>query len=147
MSIIDKLSSGMTEAGNTITQKAKDISEQSRISGEIAKNKSRRQEYIAKLGEAYYQAQKKGEPGDFEELIHEIDLVDGILANLTDSLYQLKGIVICEQCGTEVPKGSIFCSSCGAQVRQPNFVKCSKCGAELPLGTRFCVQCGTRIEE
>lgn len=147
MSIIDKLSNGMSEAGNTITQKAKDISEQSKISSEIAKNKNRRQEYITKLGEAYYQAQKKGEAANFEELIHEIDLVENIIVNLTDSLYQLKGIVICEQCGTEIPKGSAFCSSCGAQVRQPSFVKCSKCGAELPLGTRFCIKCGTRIED
>ena len=147
MSIIDKLSNGMSEAGNTITQKAKDISEQSRISSEIAKNKNRRQEYITKLGEAYYQAQKKGEAANFEELIHEIDLVENIIVNLTDSLYQLKGIVICEQCGAEIPKGSAFCSSCGAQIRQPSFVKCSKCGAELPLGTRFCIKCGTRIED
>ena len=34
MSIIEKLSSGVTEAGNTITQKAKGISEQTKLSGE-----------------------------------------------------------------------------------------------------------------
>lgn len=83
MSIIDKLSSGMTEAGNTITQKAKDISEQSKISNEISKNKSRREAYIQKLGEAYYNVQKGGDDENLEELVNEIDLVDGILEKLT----------------------------------------------------------------
>lgn len=146
MSIIDKLSSGMTEAGNTITQKAKDITEQNRIGNEISKNKARRAEYIQNLGEAYYQAQKKGEPDNFEELINQIDLVDGILKQLTDDLYQLKGIIICEQCDTEVPKGSIFCPSCGAQIKQPTTIRCGKCGTELTSGSRFCIKCGAKVE-
>lgn len=147
MSIINKLSSGMTEAGNTITQKAKGLSEQTKISGEISKNKTRREEYIRKLGEAYYQLRKTGECEELEVLVQEIDLVDGILEKLTDSLNQLKGIVVCEQCGTEVPKGSAFCPSCGNQVRQPETIRCMKCGAELAAGSRFCIQCGSKIEE
>lgn len=139
----------MTEAGNAISQKAKDISDQTKISGEITKNKARRDEYIQKLGEAYYQQQKNGQSWDenLDELIHEIDLVEGILEKLTDSLHKIKGIVMCDQCGTEVPKGSVFCPSCGAQVRQPVMIRCGKCGAELAAGSRFCVQCGAKIEE
>lgn len=147
MSIIDKLSSGVSEAGNTITQKAKGISELTKVSSEISKNKARRDECIRKLGEAYYQARKAGEELDAEEMIRELELVDGILDKLTESLCQLKGIVICEKCGTEVAKGSAFCPACGAQVRQPTVVRCPKCSAELPGGTRFCVHCGTKIEE
>lgn len=147
MSIIDKLSSGVSEAGNTITQKAKGISEQTKISSEISKNKARREEYIRKLGEAYYQSRKTGEELDADEMIHELELVDGILAKLTESLCQLKGIVICEKCGTEVMKGSAFCPACGTPVKEPTVIRCPKCSAELPGGTRFCVYCGTKIEE
>ncbi len=146
MSFIDKISSGVTEAGNSISQKAKDISEQTKLSGEIAKNKARRDEYIMQLGEAYYQAHKNGTEGNFDELMEQIDLVDGILDNLKEGLYQIKGIVICDQCGTEVPRGSAFCPSCGAQVRQPASVRCAKCGTELAAGSRFCIKCGARIE-
>lgn len=147
MSIIDKISSGVSEAGSTITQKAKGISEQTRLSGEITKNKARRDEYIRKLGEACYQAHKSGESLEAEELIREIEQVDGILEKLTESLSQLKGIVICEKCGTEVMKGSAFCPSCGTPVKEPATIRCPKCVAELPAGTRFCVYCGTKIEE
>lgn len=147
MSIIDKLSSGVSEAGNTITQKAKGISEQTKISGEISKNKARREACIQKLGEAYYQSHKAGEELDADEMIHELELVDGILAKLTESLCQLKGIVICEKCGTEVMKGSAFCPACGTPVKEPTVIRCPKCSAELPGGTRFCVHCGTKIEE
>ncbi len=146
MSIIDKLSSGMNEAGNTITQKAKDISEQTRLTGEIAKNKARREEEIKKLGEAYYQARRKNEPENLEESVHEIELIDGILEKLTESLCRLKGIILCGQCGSEVPKGSLFCPSCGAQIKQPSVIRCGKCGAQLDAGSRFCIQCGTKIE-
>lgn len=147
MSIIDKLSSGVTEAGNTISQKAKGISEQTKLSGEISKNKARRDESIRKLGEVYYQARIKNEEPDAEELIHEIEQVDGILDKLTESLNQLKGIVICENCGTEIEKGNAFCPSCGTPVKEPQKIRCPKCVAELPAGTRFCVYCGTKIEE
>lgn len=147
MSIIDKLSSGVTEAGNTISQKAKDITGQNKITGEIAKNKERREEYIKRLGEAYYQAQKGRESEDINTLLKEVELVDGILGQLTDSLNHLKGINLCEQCGVEVAKGSAFCPSCGAPVRQPSVIRCARCGAELSAGSRFCIQCGTRVEE
>ncbi len=147
MSIIEKLSSGVTEAGNTITQKAKGISEQTKLSGEISKNKARREEYIKKLGEAYYQSQRAGEEADLSELIREIELVDGVLEKLTESLCQLKGIVICEKCGTEVMKGSAFCPSCGTAVKQPAVIRCPKCSAQLEAGSRFCVYCGAKTEE
>lgn len=147
MSIIDKLSSGVTEAGNTISQKAKGISEQTKLSGEISKNKARRDESIRKLGEVYYQARKKNEEPDAEELLREIEQVDGILEKLTESLNQLKGIVVCENCGAEIEKGNAFCPSCGTPVREPQKIRCPKCVAELPAGTRFCVYCGTKIEE
>lgn len=147
MSIIDKLSSGVTEAGNTISQKAKGISEQTKLSGELSKNKARRDDCIQKLGEVYYQARIKNEEPDAEELIHEIEQVDGILEKLTDSLNQLKGIVVCENCGTEIEKGNAFCPSCGTPVKEPQKIRCPKCVAELPAGTRFCVYCGTKIEE
>lgn len=146
MSIIDKLSSGVTEAGNTISQKAKGISEQTKLSGELSKNKARRDDCIHKLGEAYYQARIKNEEPDVEELIHEIEQVDGILEKLTESLNQLKGIVVCENCGTEIEKGNAFCPSCGTPVKEPQKIRCPKCVAELPAGTRFCVYCGTKIE-
>lgn len=147
MSIIDKLSSGVSEAGSTISQKAKGISEQTKLSGEISKNKARREEDIRKLGEACYQAYKAGEELSDAELFHEIELVDGILEKLTESLCQLKGIVICEKCGTEVMKGSAFCPSCGTQVRQPTVIRCPKCSAELQGGSRFCIYCGAKTEE
>lgn len=147
MSIIDKLSSGVSEAGNTISQKAKGISELTKVSSEISKNKARRDEYIQKLGEAYYQSRKSGEELDADEMIRELELVDGILDKLTESLCQLKGIVICEKCGTEVAKGSAFCPACGTPVKQPSVIRCPKCSAQLPGGTRFCVYCGTKIEE
>ena len=147
MSIIDKLSSGVSEAGNTITQKAKGISEQTKLSSEISKNKARREGCICKLGEVCYQAHKAGEEFEAQELFHELELVDGILDKLTESLCQLKGIVICEKCGTEVMKGSAFCPSCGTQVRQPEVIRCPKCSAQLPGGSRFCVYCGAKVED
>ncbi len=146
MSFIDKLSSGVNEAGNTISQKAREISEQTKLTGEINKNRARRDELIRQLGESYYQAKQSGTEANFDELVHEISLVDGILAKVTESLNQLKGIVICEKCGTEISKGSAFCPSCGTPVKEPTVIRCPKCSAELAAGSRFCVYCGAKIE-
>lgn len=145
MSFFDKIGNGVVEAGNSISQKAKDISEQTRISGEINRYKAQKEEYIKKLGETVYEAKEKGEEPDIEEILASLRETDMFIKNLTNSLNDVKGIMSCGQCGSEIPRDSLFCPNCGQKVESQTKLICPKCSRELELGTKFCVGCGTKV--
>ncbi len=62
------------------------------------------------------------------------------------------GVIICTECGAEIPEGRKFCSECGTKVvlPEPEPVPaanvCPECGAEIADGKKFCGECGTKLE-
>lgn len=145
MSLIDKIGNGVIGAGNSISQKAKDISEQSRINSELAKYKAQKEECFKKLGEAVYGARTNGREPEVEDIIKEIQVVDGFIKNLSNSLNDVRGVVVCDSCGQEIPRDSAFCPSCGKKLELPDSLECPKCRAKLEIGAKFCVKCGTKV--
>ncbi len=146
MSFLDDLSSGLADVGNSISQKTKDISESTKIGIELSRNRDRRAEEILKLGEAVYADHQKGVTGDYSEILAELDRIEEVISKLQDNRAVIKGSIICDKCGAEVPQGTAFCSACGNKIRTPEFVKCPACGVELPGETKFCVKCGAKIQ-
>lgn len=58
-------------------------------------------------------------------------------------------MVMCKNCGCELPEGAKFCKECGSEIIEEELVPvnentfCSNCGCELPEGAKFCKECGT----
>ena len=146
MSFMDKLGNGVAEAGFSLSQKAKDFSEQGRINEEMNRNKAKREECLKALGEAYYRAQKDGKEMDFSAQVNELDILEQALENLQKQYNALKGIAICPNCQTEISAESLFCPSCGMKMeKEAKNITCSSCGAKLEEGARFCVNCGAKL--
>lgn len=145
MSIIDKIGSSVIDVGGSISQKAKEISEQARINGELVKYKENREECMRRLGELVYQEKCNGVVANTEELLQEIQVIDRFIANLTNSMNDLKGVAICSSCGDEVLRDSVFCPSCGYRMELRTAWDCPNCGKELENGVKFCTSCGTRV--
>ncbi len=51
------------------------------------------------------------------------------------------GMIVCQNCKTQLPAGSKFCNRCGAKLGK----KCSKCGSEVPSESAFCPECGEKL--
>lgn len=145
MSFLDKIGSSVAEAGDTITQKTKDLSEQNRLTKEISMRKADREACLKNLGEAVYTAKLQGTTADVDALIEQIKILDGTLRNLTLSLNDIKGIATCESCGADVQSGVQFCPNCGSKMKVQDTVSCPKCNRVFPWGTKFCVGCGTKL--
>ncbi len=148
MSFFDKIGSSVTEAGNNLSQKAKELSEQNRLNGEISKKEARKRECFMVIGEMYYSSVKKGITVDFTDILAEIDTVSQECENLREELRSLKGTTVCPGCHMEVPGSSAFCPNCGTGLKKvQNGSVCSQCGASLEGDAKFCVQCGNRVAE
>ncbi len=64
--------------------------------------------------------------------------------------------MVCQKCGTQIPRNSIFCPHCGTRVmpmekkRVVDYITqelhndvCAGCGAKLPPNVSFCGKCGS----
>lgn len=50
-------------------------------------------------------------------------------------------VMICSECGKEIPEGAVFCCWCGAQCEGKI---CKACGTKLRNDQLFCHECGVR---
>lgn len=66
------------------------------------------------------------------------------MSGITDAL-NIKAIVKCEKCGSQMPKNSKFCPNCGngnTSEEKSEKIKCSNCGFYYDKTVKFCPECG-----
>lgn len=145
-SFFEKIGNGVSEAGSALSQKAKDMSEQSRLTAAIADAETQKEDCFKTMGQMIYTYKKNpesDEPG-FDNIVQKIDGLDDSIQSMKKDLNNLKGIMLCPNCHAEIPVGSAFCTFCGAQIEQPSI--CKNCGKPIPVGAMFCEFCGQKVE-
>ena len=57
-------------------------------------------------------------------------------------------MVICKNCGEEMPDMAKYCRNCGCELEDenPTVKVCPHCGCELPDDDKFCHQCGIPVK-
>ena len=71
------------------------------------------------------------------------------IEDLRNRLQELKGVIICKVCGTELSRDAKFCGSCGAKIEKEQPEKpliCPVCGGELKDTDVFCKLCGSPVK-
>ena len=107
------------ETINTTADKAKSISELSNLKKRLQYEEERIEEIFSEIGKKY-----------FEEPIQNKKLLDSLCEDIVTrqkrikrmnfELNELKGIKVCEHCGTQIDEKFMFCGVCGAKL--PSFV-------------------------
>lgn len=147
MAFFDNLSKKLTDAGQSVSQQTKTMSEISRLNSLISDNRKGISRYCFELGKAYYQAHAEEENCEFPELIGQIRELLSSIEEAEEAIKRLKGITKCPNCGADVAAQSAFCAKCGTQIAavaaKPRC--CPSCGKEAPEGSSFCVYCGTKL--
>ena len=104
-----------------------------------------------KLGEVYLDRHRDDAEEEFKPIIGEITDAETKISELEKQSRKLRNVVLCEECGAEVPAGDRFCVDCGAKLPEPEKTEesnvCAKCGKPIMGDARFCIYCGAPIEK
>jgi RNA polymerase subunit RPABC4/transcription elongation factor Spt4 len=136
MEFIDKISAGLTNAGRTVSQSARNFSDTNKLRNEISTEKRNIQQKYAEIGQLYYE-KFNNDPGcDFfpevdsiltsmrriealEAEIQEVQNRRPELVTVPESTrdYGVKpSAMVCMQCGQTFDASQSFCSNCGQKL-------------------------------
>ena len=150
MAFFDDWSRKIGQMGQSTLQKTKDAAGVARINSQIYEEEKKLNNLYLEIGKRY--ALLHGD--DFEEALadsmQEVKAVSARIDEYKEQIRLIKGIRVCERCGTEVADGSLFCSNCGNRIAEP--IKesgqwCANCGTALQSGTLFCTNCGAPVKK
>ena len=117
MDFFDKLGDRLIEVGREVSDRAKDVSDSTRMQYEIRKKKQELDDAYKVLGKRYFEENK-------DSADDEITLIRETLAEIEDMEAQvagLKGGRRCPKCGAVVPMDSGYCNKCGAKLEESIF--------------------------
>jgi len=116
MDFLNKLGGTITEAGNAVSAKAKEVSELAKLNSKLRADENAIKDAYEKMGKALYANRTAGT--EIPEFAEEIALIDEMKADMKlckEYIKAIKGTDICQSCGAAIETGSTFCKDCGAK--------------------------------
>lgn len=153
MAFFDRMKDSLTTAGQEVSQKAKNATENVRLGNLIKNNDKMVDKLLYQVGLKYYEAHGQEEGTEYQELFAEINRLKSENAGYQQELDNLAATNKCPQCGFGNNAGAKFCISCGAPLNQTPVAPaqsapgkcCDKCGALNDAEALFCTECGNRL--
>lgn len=148
MAFLDNLGKRASETTAKAMQKAKEMSDISKLNSMISDEETKINNVYYQIGKLYATMHINDYEEEFCGMIATLGEADAKIRNYRQQIQDIKGVVRCLQCGAEVQLGVAFCSSCGAPmpkvhpVNTDDLVRCEGCGAMIKKGVRFCTSCG-----
>ncbi len=129
------------------------------------------EKFLTDLGWQYYNAHKDEPSEDFKELIETLNSAFAKKRDLEMQLAWVRGVTVCQNCGSEISLDLNFCTSCGTKLIKPEPVAppvvqptpptveqpvvqpvitqndrfCAVCGNRVSPNATFCTQCGSKL--
>lgn len=136
MEFIDKISAGLTNAGRTVSQSARNFSDTNKLRSEISTEKRNIQQKYAEIGQLYYE-KFNNDPGcDFfpevDAIMTSMRHIEALEAEIMEVQNRRPELVtvetraadpnirpsamVCMQCGQTFDANQTFCSNCGQKL-------------------------------
>ena len=112
MAVFEHLSSKSKD----ITQKAKDVTAQTKIKNLMKAEEEKTQSLYAALGKLYYENETENIKEPYADIIRTIRLSIEKKAEYEEKIKVLKNKYICPSCGAAVTSTTQFCKHCGTKI-------------------------------
>ena len=122
MAFFESLSEVITSKGKEAADVAKKMAEIANLKSQLAAINVEIKKNYAKIGEAYFKAYKDSQIDcEFEEEVQTIRDAMKAVQDLEKKIQELKGTVVCKNCGNQMDIKSNFCSKCGEKLEEDYF--------------------------
>lgn len=112
-----------------ISEKAKSISEIGNLKRKIQYEEERIVEIYADIGKSLYENRNQGYEV-FAPLCDDIDVRKRRIKKMRLEMNELRGIKLCETCGTEVDERYVYCGVCGSKLPSSREIAVNNGGAD-----------------
>lgn len=153
MVFFDEIDKKITQFGQGVTQKTKEVSDSAKISGAIKNLENQKKDCYTALGERFYFQYQALANEEDNMWIEKINSINNEILQQKEQMSRLKGIIYCPNCNSEIPFNSQFCNVCGSKIEQKQYEAkevtkkvCTQCGGELAEEDKFCTHCGASVE-
>ena len=152
MALFDSLKTQISAAGQSTVQKAKDLTEITKLNGVIAGAEEQIRELYTNLGYEVYRAYYENPLPEVADQINQITQLHQKIEECKAQIDTINAVKTCPQCGGKVAKEMAFCGNCGCKLpveaapvveTKPAF--CGACGAPITADTVFCTNCGNKV--
>lgn len=118
MGFFEDLGNKISNTGKDIAKKTKDMSDTSKLNGEIKKNQDLINKTYSDIGKLYFENYSNLDCPELKELCNTITEANAKIEELKVEVLKIKGIVICPKCGKEVSTSATFCGNCGNKMKE-----------------------------
>lgn len=154
MAFFEQIGKRLTDAGQNVAQQTKDLAEVTKLNSTISDKEKKISQLFLLIGQSYYENHKNSEEAEELDRIAEINGLYSEINADREKIKQIKGVVKCENCGTDVPLNASFCNACGAKVDRVGAASinagtertCPVCHAVVEKDNLFCTRCGSKLE-
>lgn len=119
MGLFDDIGNTFNKVANTTIKKSKDISELTKLSLKQNTADSELINLYEEFGKYQYNVSKNIENEEIKDYVALIDAKLKEIADIKIDIEQLKGIIVCPNCGTKNKTEDSFCSNCGTKLPKP----------------------------
>lgn len=122
MAFFDTLTKVLSETGQTVVNKTRDISEITKLSAKVSELERKMDQTYKVIGKLYVEHYGDNPDEMFKNAVASIKDKQRRIIGYKEDIRRLKGINKCAGCGADVDAGAQFCSKCGAKVEPNNVV-------------------------
>lgn len=125
MALFDDLKkslSGVGKSSEKVMKKSGGILETQKLKLQKVSLESDLKDVYAQIGELYLKEQEGTETipsTEMTALVGRVEDCKKAIKDVEEKIMEIKGAVICPNCGAEVDKESLFCPKCGAKIEKP----------------------------
>ena len=117
MDFFDKLSDTLMSAGREVSDRARDMSDSTRLMYDIRKKKQELDDLYRDLGREYYETHSDSDDKDIATIRDAL----AEIADMEERYAHIRGGRRCPKCGSVVPLDSTYCNKCGAKLGESIF--------------------------
>ena len=122
MAFFDSLTRALSETGQAVVNKTKDIGELTKLTARVSELERKMDQTYKIIGKLYVEHYGDNPDEMFKNAVASIKDKQKRIAGYKEDIRRLRGINKCAGCGADVEAGAQFCSKCGAKVEPNNVV-------------------------